>query len=449
MLFKNMYKKYIFYILMLVAFHSKAQVSADFTAEATTVCTNTPLIFTFIGSGNITSYKWSFGINAFPDSAFTRGPQTVSFATAGPQNVSLTVSDGVSTDTKTMIIDVSNPVNPVFSVSGPVNTIPTFINFNLTNASGGASYSWAFGDPVSGFDNGSTGQAPTHKYIYGGTYIPCVTADNSGCKTTYCSSITITAGSSGRKANFSISPAGSTCVGNTVSIKDASSNMGSDTRNWDFGVGATPPSYVGLTPPLVSWNSPGKKVITLTVKSGTNDNNIKVKGITYNVYAYPVADFNFTGNTCSVPASLNFIAASASGNSYAWNFGDGTGSASSAPTKIFNTAGTYNVTLYTTRNSCTSFLTRQIVVGAGCNPVVQAGMTISPSENACLQQKYIFNDSSIGNVSPSGQSWSFGAGASPSSATGAGPHTVTYSSEGPHTVTHTVNGSQTVTTTIQ
>ena len=433
-------------LLLICNIFAEAQVSADFSSDLTSVCTNSPVVFTFTGFGNITSYKWSFGTNAYPDSAFTVGPHSVIFTSAGTQTVTLVVTDGTNSDSKTININTADAVSADFTFSGPQNIIPTFIIFGpvVTTAS---AYNWNFSSPTTS-PNTSTVQNPSAKYIYGGSYLPCLTTDNNGCKMTVCKPLVITAGSSTRKADFTVSPSAGTCVGNKVTFTDMSANMSTSVRSWDFGAGASPPSFTGLVPPAVSWNTPGDKIIVLTVGSGATTSNIKVKAIDYEVYPYPTSDFNITsGDPCNVPAALTFMASAGSGNSYAWNFGDGTGSTSSAPNKMYASSGTYDVTLTTTRKSCSSVLTRKVVIGNGCNPALQAGLEAMPSENACLKGVYTFTDASIGSVTS--ESWNFGTGASPATASGAGPHTVTYSGSGPHTVTLLVNGSSTVTSIIQ
>lgn len=62
------------------------------------------------------------------------------------------------------------------------------------------------------------------------------------------------------------------------------------------------------------------------------------------------------------------------------------------------------------------------------------------SSNTCIGQSVTFTNSSTGATS---WNWSFGAGATPATATGAGPHSVTYATAGTKSVSLSVNGGST------
>jgi gliding motility-associated-like protein len=84
--------------------------------------------------------------------------------------------------------------------------------------------------------------------------------------------------------------------------------------------------------------------------------------------------------TICFPAPVNFVNNSNGGNTYLWDFGDGTNSSQFAPSHIYNGAGTYNVSLIVSdSNGCvipdTSIIAIQVV-----NPAQAA---ITPDTSIC------------------------------------------------------------------
>lgn len=76
-------------------------MQADFTASETEICEGGSITFTdnSTASADIDTWVWSFGAGANPTGASTQGPHTVTFNNEGTYNVSLTVTDGVASDT--------------------------------------------------------------------------------------------------------------------------------------------------------------------------------------------------------------------------------------------------------------------------------------------------------------------------------------------------------------
>ncbi len=77
-------------------------------------------------------------------------------------------------------------------------------------------------------------------------------------------------------ANFSASTV-STCIGNTVTFSDLTTNkQGSETYAWNFGTGASPASATGAGPHAVTYSTSGQKTPALTV-TNANGNNTNTK----------------------------------------------------------------------------------------------------------------------------------------------------------------------------
>lgn len=128
----QLYKRTIF-IFAILLFSSMLPTrllgqAADFTASTTSTCVGGTVIFTDLSTGvtPTTSYVWSFGTGANPSTASGEGPHAVTYNTPGAKTVSLTLTDGSITNTKTRTnyITVGQP-NTITLTSGASTNIQT------------------------------------------------------------------------------------------------------------------------------------------------------------------------------------------------------------------------------------------------------------------------------------------------------------------------------------
>jgi PKD repeat protein len=126
---------------------------------------------------------------------------------------------------------------------------------------------------------------------------------------------------------------------------------------WDFGDGTTS-TYENETH---TYRNNGTYTVTLTA---SNDVNNDKKTITINVtsIAKPDADFSFDPLTGMAPCKINFTNSTIGATSYSWDFGNGLKSSSQNPSIIYNSGGTYNITLTATGPGGTSKITKSISV---------------------------------------------------------------------------------------
>jgi PKD repeat protein len=153
------------------------------------------------------------------------------------------------------------------------------------------------------------------------------------------------------------------------------------------------------------------------------------------VPAAPVA--NFSASPVAGTLGVNFSNTSTGGSpdTYAWDFGDGSGSALPSPSHTYAAPGTYQVRLSTTNNGGSSSKTSTITVSPLPGIPVAGFSWLQQTGTLGVQ----FTDTSTN--SPSSWSWSFGDG-SPA-ATVQNPLHV-YTAPGPYTVTlQAANGSGT------
>jgi len=133
----------------------KAIPTANFSVS-TPICMGQTSTMTYTGTGG-SQFVWQFP-NGNPGSAFTQGPQTITYNTAGTYNVSLYVTgtNGCSSDTVTHQV-VVNPLPPnTFTAQSPICITDSSV-VQFTGGTGPYSYTWNFGSgtavPGSGPNN--------------------------------------------------------------------------------------------------------------------------------------------------------------------------------------------------------------------------------------------------------------------------------------------------------
>src|SRR5436190_24342570 len=97
-----MKKILLFLVFTIVSFVSRAQLSADFSADNTALDCNSQCInFTDLTTGGVPSlYQWFFP-GAVPATSSSSAPVNICYAADGSYDVTLIVSDGINTDTVT------------------------------------------------------------------------------------------------------------------------------------------------------------------------------------------------------------------------------------------------------------------------------------------------------------------------------------------------------------
>ncbi len=210
---------------------------------------------------------------------------------------------------------------------------------------------------------------------------------------------------------------------------------------WNFGDGT---SGSGDTPNHV-YTQPGYYSVSLTVTNSGGCSN----SVTYNRTLRLVSGvrtnfaWNETGNTCTVPLTLNFQNNTAGpGNmTYNWSFGGGAAPISSnamTPTGIvYPSAGNYPVTLIATSSlGCADTLTRTV-------PLSSTTPVITGPTAGCLNTPVNFSNGT--KPAPIASSWSWGDG-SQGSNDSATSHTYTVAGTYPVTLTNTYANCTTTTT---
>ncbi|RYD82020.1 MAG: PKD domain-containing protein [Sphingobacteriales bacterium] len=342
----------------------------------------------------LVNYRWNFGDGNID--ASNNKNVVHAFLIAGKQRVTLTIttSDGC---TDSIVKDVVILPSPK---AGFTNT-PTCINKEafFTNTTSIAdpniqiTYSWNFGDPISGTNNTSTLKSPSHTFASSGTYIVKMVATSSnGCKDSLTKTVEA---ATVPKADFSFTKL---CNDSAMTFIDASSVAGSviTQRIWYWGDGSIPDKANNKTPQH-KFPAAGTYTVSLVSVSvsGCKDSIFKT------VETFPKPSAGFTYITHCADTAIQFVNTSvmAGGDTvyaYKWDFDDnasGTNNTSNAknPNHLFkNGGGTYNVklTAYSSRG-CTDVITKSVIVNALPIPKFAAA---GIGGNICASRTISFED---------------------------------------------------------
>ena len=171
-----MKKNLLILVSALFAQVVQAQLVADFAASNTILDCNSQCInFTDQTSGGTPVFwRWSFP-GAVPNSSTAQNPLNICYANDGIYDVTLIVSDGISTDTLVMPGFITKQGIPGASVS-PDAVVPFGSGVQLT-AAGGTGYSWF---PATGLSNPAIAN-PVASPVNTTTYAVTITDAGSGC----------------------------------------------------------------------------------------------------------------------------------------------------------------------------------------------------------------------------------------------------------------------------
>lgn len=168
----------LLFIGILAAFCTRAQVVANFSANKLTGCVPLQVNFTNLSTGSPTNYLWDFGNS----NTSTLINPSATYVVAGKYTVSLTVSNGVGSNTKTITEYITvYPLPKVdFDAVKRIGCAPLSVQFRDSSNSGPSAitqWSWDFGN-----GNISTQRHPLNVYTLTGSYkVSLQATDVNGC----------------------------------------------------------------------------------------------------------------------------------------------------------------------------------------------------------------------------------------------------------------------------
>jgi len=329
--------KFLLFAFVVFAINVNAQVNADFSASQVMGCSPLVVNFTDLSTGNPTSWQWNFGNG---NTSNVQNPMAV-FVAPGSYTITLIASNanGSNTEIKTAYINVILPPQGQFTFN-VISTLCGTQNIQFNDQSVSATtitdWFWSFGDGAT-----STIQNPTHLYSSPGTYsVSLVVTDINGCSNTFSQNNIITVTNQVVSAGFTSSAPTSCTSPHTVNFTNQSTGTGLSYL-WNFGDGTTSTQ----ANPSHQYNSLGNYTVTLTVSNNQGCTNTFTQTNYVQIANSFTSSFSSITTACVGQAVAFTNTSSPTPQTSTWNFGDGTNSNQINPTKIYNTPGTYTVSL--------------------------------------------------------------------------------------------------------
>ncbi len=294
---------------------------------------------------SISTWIWNFGNG---NSSSSQNPCIV-YTSPGVYIVTLVVvnSDGCFSEPATVTLNVDYPPEAEF-IANPACFLDStsFINITDTHDIEIASWSWNFGDPITGVNNTSDLFEPIHLFSEEGPFDVTLEVENiNGCISSFVETIMV---DSLPDANFSMPD--TVAVGVEFTITDLSLAYGSPIllRSWDFGDGQT---AINPNPVIHTYTSPGSYEICLHVEnfSGCTDSIC----YTITISELPFADFTYNSDITLITNFFDHSNPDTTIVGWFWDFGDltvvsDTISGTPTPTYTYPEEGYYNVYLEVT-----------------------------------------------------------------------------------------------------
>lgn len=174
-------------------------------------------------------------------------------------------------------------------------------------------------------------------------------------------------------------------------------STGAQFYNWDLGNGNTSNAYDAST----TYTTAGNYVVTLIINDDCSRDTARVS---IEVHPRPDIDFSYSPNTVCVGQEFQFTDLSSDITQLVWEFGDGDSSLLNNPTHVYDTSGTFPVTLngFNTIYQCQTSIQKNVAVAE--SPVANFEL---PDVDACSPATFSFTNTSSNY---SFVSWDYGDG---------------------------------------
>ena len=284
--------------------------------------------------------------------------------------------------------------------------VPLLVHF--TDTIGNAqTYEWDFGDgsPIIT----TTVPDTSHTYIAVGLYkVRLIAIDPNTCNVRDTSYVTIRVGDliANLDARYTKLPP---CTAlnyqfDNLSTTDPTRPFQDTSFVWIFGDGS-PPVVSGMASINHAFPAPGPYIVKLVLKDTAYCNNPDTFYINLTLAENVIARFTTPAFGC-LPYTALFDNISIAGETWEWDFGDGTGSTAFEPTHLYSSPGPYNIVLVATNpNTCNITDTARFTINVYTRPV--PGFTWAPDPPLVNTPTNFANNSSFDAVR---FKWNFGDG---------------------------------------
>lgn len=340
--------------------------------------------------------KWFWDFND-GSTGFEKNP-VHGFKGAGVYNVCLVTSDTVSKCQSKWCnvitvgqIDSSRYCKAEYSFF--VNQDNYEVSFRNTSIGKIQKGYWNFGDGLFGYE-----ENPVHKFSTPGIYNVCASiVDSSGCQSSVCKPIQVGAVKCNSDFTYLVDPT-------NYKVNFTDNSLGKNLKSfWNFGDG----SYSNMLNPDYKYTTPGLYKVCHLIKDSVsgcvseNCLNITIGELKCSV------DYTYIIDPTSKTVKFKGIS-NATALKWNWDFGDGHSDTTSAPSKIYQQNGLYNVCLrvYNPVNGCIAEKCNIIAIGSASS-VATVNADFGFNLDA-VNLKAQFTDKSMGN--PNKFYWNFGDG---------------------------------------
>lgn len=379
-------------------------VSADFTSDITNGCADLVVNFESQSSANVTQWSWEFP-GGSPSTSTQQNP-TVTYDTEGNYTVILEVSNSGYVDRIEKVNYITVLDRPIAGFNYQVNNMTVSFTNTTQNSN---SLLWDFGDgTISNLQN------PIHTYSQDSIYTVMLIATNVCGNDT--ATIDITVGSPPVAAFSSDVTDG--CAPLNVQFLNLSSP---NATRWEWEFEGGTPATSTQAEPLVTYNSPGAFDVTMIAINGLGADTVTLTDY-ITVEPLPEAEYSSLIDSNRV----DFTNLSSYGESYEWDFGDGTTSNAFNAFHVYDDDGVYTVRL-TVENDCGVDI-YETTVTIATNPLALFTQNLT---SGCAPLTVMFENQSSENST--NFEWQF-EGGTPSSSTQENP-VVIFNSPGAFDVT--------------
>ena len=349
------------------------------------------------------TYAWDFGVTGITTDVSTSFAPSYTYPAPGIYQAMLIVNPGQNcTDTAYMTVNVNNVLDVSFTSQDSLCILGNNFDFvGITNGPAGTTFSWDFGANAS--QATATSQNVNNITFNTSGSIPITIDATFGvCESTYTNSIYIFPEPIAEIAL----PVGYECDGLTVTF--GNNSTGTSIYSWDFGVTGVTSDTSNVFEPTFTFPAGG----TYTVKLIGSSNGSCVDSTTVSITVNELLTIAFTHNDslCITGNSFNFDGSMTGPNftTYLWNFGPNASIPSSTNLDVtgvvFDTFGTFPITLTASFNSCTESITHSIFIFR--EPTLNFRVEPGPR---CVPALVQFTDLSVAD-SPISYLWNFGDG---------------------------------------
>jgi PKD repeat protein len=367
------------------------------------------------------TYEWTIGGASIGSGIY------IEHEVDGAQDITLTVTNACGTSDTTETVGCNLPIATAAKVTGTDSFCGTSDceTYTLTGVTGATSYEWT----VTGGELCAPSATTTANIKFTATGKVSVTASNS-CGAIAPIELDVVVGTipTATAITGNVSPQCS-AAGITYSVTGGTNS----TYVWTVPAGATIAS--------------GSTTSAITVNFGSTDGDITVVETSgagcegeVNILAIdlaPIVTSAITGNAAP-ECSATGVSYSVSGNpssTYLWTVPSGatiaSGTGTSAITVNFGTTNGNVSVVETSAGGCVAEEVSMLVSLENC--ALGANFSVSPKD-VCTGSEVTITDISTGVTANTTYEWTFGAGATPATASTKGPHKVTYATEGEKTI---------------